>query len=590
MSQAADAAAHLSARGLTSHLAPMQQRDVVMLQSIKACKDAVIEAAQLYADEQDSAKLQGLRQQLLRLVEAQQQVAAHQGALASLAASYQPSLEKTDFAAALQQRTPAAGATGRPERDGDVEEFDAIAGDAGAGGGDALEEDDDAELVVVGGAEKNQKCPYTMRTLLDLEEPVEDQSASHLSSTQRAPPRAASARRPPPMDAAVRCLRDGRAEGGAAAVVLILDDATTVGGHAVFEQVLCDTAFAIDAGRAQASRLHAVALDTPPSALAAAGAHGVTDAFSDPAGWLADSEAAGEEQVAWTDLAALRALAASDAAGWAAATGAGDARGTCVAVAGLSMLLQRHDTMPVVQALLALREHPCVSSVLLSLHQDLHAPQALAALTSLASTTLALAPMGGLQELVAKAADKRPCHGRLTASTRRARVGRLRVEAQLFRLLPGGGVEAFAAPDGALLDARQLVETTLAAGQLAAVREAAAATAAAQRQQTPGGAAAAAAHGTAAAELAKQLGGSMRLDVSAQERAARAAVRLPYQHQGAGAAYAGGDARDYLPPAAGGHGPGAGAGGAGRLGHILYVRDSEGEADSDEDPDDDLDV
>jgi hypothetical protein len=30
--------------------------------------------------------------------------------------------------------------------------------------------------------------------------------------------------------------------------------------------------------------------------------------------------------------------------------------------------------------------------------------------------------------------------------------------------------------------------------------------------------------------------------------------------------------------------------GEGRLGHILYVRDSEGEHDSDEDPDEDLDV
>jgi hypothetical protein len=50
------------------------------------------------------------------------------------------------------------------------------------------------------------------------------------------------------------------------------------------------------------------------------------------------------------------------------------------------------------------------------------------------------------------------------------------------------------------------------------------------------------------------------------------------------------DARQYLPPAAGGFGPGAeGQLGSGKLGHILYVRDSEEEHDSDEDPDDDLD-
>lgn len=76
-----------------------------------------------------------------------------------------------------------------------------------------------------------------------------------------------------------------------------------------------------------------------------------------------------------------------------------------------------------------------------------------------------------------------------------------------------------------------------------------------------------------------------------QERAARAAVQLPYVHQGASKTYTAEDARQYLPPAAGGFGPGVDDGaGSGRLGHILYVRDSEEEHDSDEDPDDDLDI
>ncbi len=77
---------------------------------------------------------------------------------------------------------------------------------------------------------------------------------------------------------------------------------------------------------------------------------------------------------------------------------------------------------------------------------------------------------------------------------------------------------------------------------------------------------------------------------------------LPYQHAGdrgaLAAAYSAGDHRAYLPPAAGGVGPAAGGGGGGAggggtrgsLGHILYVRDSEGEADSDEDLDQDLDI
>lgn len=87
--------------------------------------------------------------------------------------------------------------------------------------------------------------------------------------------------------------------------------------------------------------------------------------------------------------------------------------------------------------------------------------------------------------------------------------------------------------------------------------------------------------------LSQQLAGGMRLDVSAEEAAARSQVQLPYEHQGQGQLYAsGGDFRDYLPERAGGR-----RRGTGRLGHILYVRDSDSEdPDSDEDPDDDLDV
>lgn len=87
--------------------------------------------------------------------------------------------------------------------------------------------------------------------------------------------------------------------------------------------------------------------------------------------------------------------------------------------------------------------------------------------------------------------------------------------------------------------------------------------------------------------VSQQLAGGMRLDVSAEEATARSQVQLPYEHQGQGQLYAsGGDFRDYLPERAGGR-----RRGTGRLGHILYVRDSDSEdPDSDEDPDDDLDV
>jgi hypothetical protein len=72
-----------------------------------------------------------------------------------------------------------------------------------------------------------------------------------------------------------------------------------------------------------------------------------------------------------------------------------------------------------------------------------------------------------------------------------------------------------------------------------------------------------------------------------QEQEQRDAVVLPWQHKGSSTTYAQDDFRAYLPPAAGGHGSGAGEDG---LGHIQYVRDSSDSADSDEDPDDDLDI
>lgn len=91
--------------------------------------------------------------------------------------------------------------------------------------------------------------------------------------------------------------------------------------------------------------------------------------------------------------------------------------------------------------------------------------------------------------------------------------------------------------------------------------------------------------------------------MSTQERKAREAVVLPYEHMGRAKAYQTGDWKDYLPVAAGGRASGAhGAEAAGapagmqpaQLGAITYVRDSDEEDgglhDSDEDPDDDLDI
>ncbi|WIA16289.1 hypothetical protein OEZ85_012992 [Tetradesmus obliquus] len=399
------------------------------------------------------------------------------------------------------------------------------------------------------------------------------------------------------MDACVRCLRDGRVD-TAASVVLIVDDADVQGGSAVFDQVVKDLAAAVSEGRSQAQRVHAVAIDMPPSELQAAGVHSVSDLFTDPAGWLSCSSGV-LEQVQWQDLKALQQLAQADAAAWSTAAGVGNNGSCCLVVAGLSTLLMRHPVMQVIQVLLALKSCSHVSSMLLSVHQDLHTPQVMSALQTLSSMVLQLHPLQGLQQELITKATGHSCHGQITASSKRARVGRLKVEQQLYSLLPDGGVQVFAAPEGAAVDAKLLVESSLVQQQQQQWQQKQQ-----QRQQQAGdavqaapaaGGAVAAAAGAAAAaagdELAQKISSSMRLEVSEQERAARAAVQLPYVHQGASKTYTAEDARQYLPPAAGGFGPGVDDGaGSGRLGHILYVRDSEEEHDSDEDPDDDLDI
>eukprot|EP00882_Tetradesmus_deserticola_P026860 GHRQ01029673.1.p2 GENE.GHRQ01029673.1~~GHRQ01029673.1.p2 ORF type:complete len:160 (+),score=29.24 GHRQ01029673.1:2296-2775(+) len=147
------------------------------------------------------------------------------------------------------------------------------------------------------------------------------------------------------MDACVRCLRDGRVD-TTASVVLIVDDANVQGGCTVFTQVVRGTAAAMNEGRSQAQRMHAVAIDMSRSELTAAGVHSVTDLFADPAGWLSCSSGV-SGQVQWRDLKVLQQLAQADAAAWDAAAAVGSSGSCCLVVAGLSTLLMRHPLMQV---------------------------------------------------------------------------------------------------------------------------------------------------------------------------------------------------------------------------------------------------
>jgi hypothetical protein len=153
--------------------------------------------------------------------------------------------------------------------------------------------------------------------------------------------------------------------------------------------------------------------------------------------------------------------------------------------------------------------------------QDLHPPQVMCALQSLCTASLQLQPVPGLQQQLISQATGHSCHGQLTFISRRAKLGRLRVDQQLCRLLPDGGVHTFAAPQGVVLDARSLVQSAL--GQQ--VQQGQGAQAGNQQQQQQGQVAkqeaAAAAAGSSegvGVQLAQKLSTSMRLDISEQVR------------------------------------------------------------------------
>jgi hypothetical protein len=127
----------------------------------------------------------------------------------------------------------------------------------------------------------------------------------------------------------------------------------------------------------------------------------------------------------------------------------------------------------------------------------------------------------GLQQQLISQATGHSCHGQLTFSSRRVKLGRLRVDQQLYRLLPSGGVAVFAAPQGVVLDAQTLVQSALSVQQLQQRQ----AGKQGGQQEAPAAAAAGAAAGAGAGvggegdsegQLAKKMSSSMRLEVSEQ--------------------------------------------------------------------------
>jgi hypothetical protein len=143
----------LCARGLPSYSCMLPRPVVLMLlQNFNACRESIMDAVQLYADEQDQALVRGggdvqqqhpacrsthssapcadipyvllclcllcvqlgkLRGQFVKLIESVHEVQQHKAALQQLSSSYQPSLEKTDFQDTIQQHIQQAQAGSR---------------------------------------------------------------------------------------------------------------------------------------------------------------------------------------------------------------------------------------------------------------------------------------------------------------------------------------------------------------------------------------------------------------------------------------------------------------------------------------------
>lgn len=223
-----------------------------------------------------------------------------------------------------------------------------------------------------------------------------------------------------------------------------------------------------------------------------------------------------------------------------------------------------------------LRHHPCICSLCTLLHEDgfgtRKQQESVSLCTYNASCTLTLSPAQGLidkasmkssliHKVMGADRDSTNAHGKLTIRMKK-RSGCIKVEHLEYWVLSSTRIECVGRSKGHAVPQHPTatLKSDPNSGQNAA-------------------------ESNAAASVAHQFAGGMKLNLSEEEIAARNRVQLPYEHQGQNSLYSTSDYRDYLPTEAGGNKQGEG-----RLGHILYVRDSDSEPDSDEDPDDDLDI
>ncbi|KAG0575986.1 hypothetical protein KC19_5G046100 [Ceratodon purpureus] len=377
-------------------------------------------------------------------------------------------------------------------------------------------------------------------------------------------------------EAVARQLRDGVAVGEQAPAVMVRDTLDTRAGPAICDHFFSSLCSNIEAGRAQAKGLVAVALRRTPESYTAASLYGkgnsrrgswlqVVDCYTDPLGWncrgvdaknevSSDRADSAAQSLICHDISDLTGLLASVLQSGQASVNKQATVQFAVLIDSVSVLLRYHTLPALTSFLSSLRSCEQVSAVMWLVHADLHESRVIASIEYLSTTVIYVEPQ---LRLLSESKILNIRRGRLRARTKK-RNGRVREQVEEFHIELGGVnfTPVILAKD---LQPPNLMKTTTPKVQF-------------------------------------------NLDLSEKEREDRSRVILPFEHQGDGReahiydgrpdtldsdfeklginrGYAKETVIQNIEPT------------QGAVGEIHYLRDSDDERpDSDEDPDDDLDI
>ncbi|KAG2431366.1 hypothetical protein HYH02_013355 [Chlamydomonas schloesseri] len=199
---ATQAEAAVSARPVQNAVDNLVLREDGLLSSLTTVTSSISTAADYLTVLGDTEKVAAYKELMLSLGKLTHEIKTHQDVLKQLKTSYEPSAEPTDFRGLLESSLAASLSRQpyEPRSDQAMREFvtglgedpdsvlAAAAGGAGGSGGAAAgggsgaaadEDDADEDVVEAGGAGgrrgwQNDKCPLSLKNVLDLEVPVQD--------------------------------------------------------------------------------------------------------------------------------------------------------------------------------------------------------------------------------------------------------------------------------------------------------------------------------------------------------------------------------------------------------------------------------